>query len=51
MGLGHGIADFYGFTTQAFVAIHLYKTVFLFIFISKSDESVALTIPSIVQNH
>lgn len=51
MGLGHGIADFYGLTSQAFVAIHLYKTVFLFIFISKPDESIALTISSIVQNH
>jgi len=51
MRLGHGIADFYGLTSQAFVAVHLYKTVFLFVFISKPDESVALTISGIIQNH
>lgn len=51
MGLGDGIADFYGLASQAFVAIHCHKTVFLFLFIGKPDESVAFTVASIVKNH
>jgi hypothetical protein len=48
MGLGDGITDFYGLASQAFVAIHRHKTVFLFLFIGKPDESIPLTVASIV---
>jgi hypothetical protein len=48
MGLGDGIADFYGLASQAFVAIHCHKTVLLLIFVGKPDESIALTVASIV---
>jgi hypothetical protein len=48
MGLGDGIADLYGLASQAFVAIHCHKTVFLLLFIGKPDESISLTVASIV---
>lgn len=47
----HSIADFQGLGTKTSVAVHAHQTIFLLLFISESDETVALAESGTVEDY